>query len=196
MGDTEIAADRLEMWVVLADTDQVRVLPTSEGVAEVPWYHPVVLPEVVIEDLPRPITPLAYVTEAAFLIPHGLSTPAGFAMIPAEGRKIPSLGQAQIWDLVLGGWDVQDTVTALTNIPPGPDQGAELMGFLNRRWWSRHESGGPFDEAAGQIISKIEALIRDGGRPQKTLDYLSEHGTILSVAEAYSAGSRYGIGVP
>lgn len=37
MGDPEIAAERLEMWVVLADTDQVRVLHNSEGVAEVPW---------------------------------------------------------------------------------------------------------------------------------------------------------------
>lgn len=126
-----------------------------------------VLPEVVIEDLPRPLTPLAYVTEAAFLTPQGLSTPAGFAMIPAVGRKVPSLRQAEIWDLVLGGWDLQDTVTALTNIGPGPDQGTELMGFLNRRWWRRHENGGPLDEAAGQITSKIEGLIRGGGRPQR-----------------------------
>lgn len=197
IGDRAIAADRLEIRVVLADPDQVRVLHASEGVARVPGYHPVVLPEVAVEGLADPITPLAYVTAAPWLIPHGLSVPAAFAMIPATGRRVRSFEQAQIWDLVLDGWgDLQGTVTGLTNIAPGPGQGAELMRFLNRRWWDRHENGGLLDEAARQIISEVEELIEGSGRPQRTLDFLSERGCVLSLEEAYSAGSRYGIGAP
>lgn len=196
IGDRAIAADRLEIRVVLADPDQVRVLHASEGVARVPGYHPVVLPEVVIEGLAHPITPLAYVTAAPWLIPRGFSAPAGFAMIPAVGRKVRSLGQVQLWDLVLGGWDLEGTVADLTGIAPGPEQGAELMMFLNRQWWNRHENGGLLDEAARRIISKVEELIRGFGRPQRTLDFLTERGCVLSLEEAYSAGSRYGIGAP
>jgi hypothetical protein len=194
LGDPELTAEALEVWVILADPEQVRVLHKSEGVGVDSWYRAVVLPEVQIEQLRRPVRPLGYVTPHALLVPPGMPTPVAFPTVPAVGRRIPELLQPSLWELVLGGWALEELVTDRTGIAPGPDQGANLMKYLNGQWWYRHNTGETPLDAATEIVRAVQSKIAAASRPQLTLERLSVAGAVLGTEAAYSAGPEHGLG--
>ncbi len=149
-----------EVWVMLLDGDQLRVMNDSEHI-KTGMYTLCDINQVMLCKPDVAVTPLCYIgTDPLFVSKHH-QTPIAFSTVSASNRNIPAKTTAELIDHFIQVYDLDEKIAALIN-NHGEDVPLHkrLSGYMNDNWWKEFNKQHTAHKGYKKILKLFNGIVK------------------------------------
>lgn len=180
----------LEVYVCLADLEQLAIINKSEGV-DTGLYSLVLIPDVQVDGVAEGFFSLGYAAEQPVWHSPVHGSPVSYSLLPAEGRSLPSMTTSEMVDHVLGSLGLRGDLSRLTGLENDELMAEEVMKYLNGQWWYQFHTGASPIRGYSRALELLDLRMAQNSAPSRTLDHLRKNGLLLPQGDAYAPDRKH-----
>lgn len=181
---------RVEAWLALLDSDQLRVIHDSEGISGGD-YIAAQFTGVTINGSHKSISPMGYAGRTPVLTSPKFKMPIAYKTVGAKGRTIPEMTAIEMLDHLIEGFDLREQVCTVTGIRNDVDLSMELMKYMNGQWWYKFNTGQRPINGYVEVMRLFVEKIKKHSLSESTAEQMARIGQALSAEETYYPDKKF-----